>query len=258
MLMVVSPAKMLDFTAGPDSAPLTVPVLREETAILAKAARRLTGPDLKRLMGISDALAKLNRARFQAFDAQSEDGVQAIFAFAGDVYRGLSARTMDRAALRWAADHLRILSGLYGVLRPFDAIQPYRLEMGARLKTRRGHDLYAFWGDRLAKVLDGEVAGHVDPVIVNLASQEYFAAVDRKALNAPVVTCHFNQLRDGEVRPLGFAAKRGRGLMARWIIDNRIDRRDELTGFDSEGYRFHPASSNEIELVFVRDPASSA
>ena len=253
MLMVISPAKMLDFSAAPEGAPLTAPVFAEDTAILAKAARRLTGPDLKRLMGISDALAKLNRERFQAFDPAAEDGLQAVFAFNGDVYRGLSARTLDRPALRWTGDHLRILSGLYGVLRPFDGIQPYRLEMGSRLKTRRGPDLYSFWGPRLAAMLDEEAAGHADPVIVNLASQEYFAAVDRKALKTPVVTCHFNQLRDGKVHALGFGAKRGRGLMARYVIDHRIDRRDGLRAFDSEGYRLHEEASTESDLVFVRE-----
>lgn len=253
MLMVVSPAKLLDFSAAPDGAPLTAAVYPDDTAILAKAARRLTVPDLRRLMGLSDALAKLNRARFQAFDSASEDGLQAVFAFNGDVYRGLTARSLDRAALRWTGDHLRILSGLYGVLRPFDAIQPYRLEMGSRLKTRRGADLYAFWGSRLATMLDEDVAGHADPTIVNLASQEYFAAVDRQALRAPVVTCHFSQLRDGKVHSLGFAAKRGRGLMARYVIDNRLEGREGLEGFDSDGYRLHPESSNETDLVFVRE-----
>ena len=253
MLMVISPAKALDFSAAPDGAPLTAPVFGDDTAVLAKAARRLTAPDLRRLMGISDALAKLNRARFQAFDSASEDGLQAVFAFNGDVYRGLEARNLDRAALRWTGDHLRILSGLYGVLRPFDAIQPYRLEMGSRLKTRRGADLYAFWGARLAESLDAEVAGHADPVIVNLASKEYFAAVDGKTLSAPVVTCHFDQFRDGKFHALGFGAKRGRGLMARYVIDNRIEAREGLKGFDSEGYRYYPETSTETDLVFVRD-----
>jgi cytoplasmic iron level regulating protein YaaA (DUF328/UPF0246 family) len=254
MLMVISPAKMLDFTAGPDGAPLTTAVFKDDTEILAKAARRLTSPDLRRLMGISEPLAKLNRARFQAFDPATEDGLQAVFAFNGDVYRGLAARTLDRAALRWTGDHLRILSGLYGVLRPFDAIQPYRLEMGSRLKTRRGADLYAFWGARVAEALDAEVAGHRDPLIVNLASQEYFAAVDRKALRAPVVTCHFSQLReDGRPHALGFAAKRARGLMARYIIDNRLFRREALEAFDVEGYRLDAATATATDLTFVRD-----
>ena len=253
MLSVISPAKMLEFSVGPSGAPLSMPIFPDDTTILAKAARRLTAPDLRRLMGISDPLAKLNRARFQAFDPVSEDRLQAVFAFNGDVYRGLAARTLDVAGLRWAGDHLRILSGLYGVLRPFDAIQPYRLEMGSRLKTRRGADLYAFWGGALAKALDETVSGHADPVIVNLASQEDFAAVDRKTLTAPVVTCHFNSLRDGRMHALGFAAKRARGLMARYIIDNRIEERNALKGFDSEGYRFNAETATETDLTFVRE-----
>ena len=257
MLLVVSPAKAMDFTEGPQGAPLTAPLFREDTEVLSKATRRLTGPDLRRLMRISDALAKLNRARFQAFDPASEEGLQAAFCFNGDVYRGLSARTLDKAGLRWAGDHLRILSGLYGLLRPFDAIQPYRLEMGSRLKTRRGKDLYAFWGSRIADQLDADLAGHADPSIINLASHEYFAAVDRAALKATVVTCHFNQLREGRMHALGFAAKRARGLMARYAIDHRIEARDGLKGFDYEGYRHHPDSSTETEWVFVREAPDS-
>jgi cytoplasmic iron level regulating protein YaaA (DUF328/UPF0246 family) len=176
-----------------------------------------------------------------------------VFAFNGDVYRGLEARTLDRSGLRWAGDHLRILSGLYGLLRPFDAIQPYRLEMGSRMKTRRGADLYAFWGTRLAEALDAEVTGHGDRLIVNLASQEYFAAVDRTVLRAPVVTCHFGQMRDGQPHALGFAAKRARGLMARYVIDHRIASREGLEGFDAKGYRLDAASATETDLTFVRD-----
>ena len=137
------------------------------------------------------------------------------------------------------------------MLRPFDAIQPYRLEMGSRLKTRRGADLYAFWGPRLAKSLDADLARHRDPVIVNLASQEYFKAVDRKALKAPVITCHFSQLHNGALHPLGYAAKHARGLMARYVIDNRIEERDGLKRFDSEGFRLH--SDTEADLTFVRE-----
>ncbi|WP_395672753.1 YaaA family protein, partial [Phenylobacterium sp.] len=146
MLVVLSPAKALDFSAGPDFAPLTAPELAQDTAELAKTTRVLKVADLRRLMSLSESLAKLNRERFQAFDPASEDGLQAAFAFNGDVYAGLQARTLDRKALTWAQDHVRILSGLYGLLRPMDAIQPYRLEMGARLKTKRGASLYEFWG----------------------------------------------------------------------------------------------------------------
>src|SRR5215217_2637391 len=154
MLIVLSPAKALDFTGAPVQTALTTPELADQTAELAKTTKRLTVRDLKGLMSLSDSLAKLNRERFQAFDAASEEGLQAAFAFNGDVYTGLKARELDRKALGWAQDHVRILSGLYGVLRPLDAIQPYRLEMGVQLKTRRGKSLYDFWGPRISEALD--------------------------------------------------------------------------------------------------------
>lgn len=179
MLIVLSPAKRLDFTEVAD-APATARRFTEETASLAVTTRRLTKADLRRLMSISDTLAELNRERFKAFDAESEDGVQAAFAFAGDVYEGLKARELDGRSLTWAQDRLRILSGFYGLLRPLDRIQPYRLEMGTRLKTRRGSSLYDFWGDRISKQLNIDAEGQADPTLINLASQEYFGVVDAK------------------------------------------------------------------------------
>lgn len=252
MLLVISPAKALNFAAAPASTPLTMPTFKDDTAQLAKVTRRLTGPDLRRLMGISDALARLNRERFAAFDPESEDGVQAVFAFNGDVYTGLKARELNRPALKWAQDHLRILSGLYGLLRPLDAIQPYRLEMGSRLKTRRGPDLYSFWGGRISEALNEAARGHQDPTLVNLASQEYFTAVDRNALSLPVITCHFRERRDGEIRTLSFLAKRARGQMARFAIDRRIERVEDLRAFDTDGYGFAADLSTETEWVFLR------
>jgi cytoplasmic iron level regulating protein YaaA (DUF328/UPF0246 family) len=252
MLIVLSPAKSLDFTAGRERAPLTTPELPEHTAELAKAAKRLTVRDLKRLMSLSDDLAKLNRERFQAFDPDSEEGVQAVFAFNGDVYLGLRARELDRKALAWAQDRVRILSGLYGVLRPLDAIQPYRLEMGTRLKTKRGQTLYDFWGARISEALTEAARGHKDRTLVNCASQEYFGAVDRAALKLPVLTCKFLEEKDGERRIVSFYAKRARGLMARYAIDHRIERASDLRAFDSDGYRLAPELSSEEELTFVR------
>ena len=252
MLILLSPAKALDFTSAPVQTALSTPELADQTAELAKTTRRLTVLDLKRLMSLSDALAKLNRERFQAFDAASEDGVQAAFAFNGDVYLGLRARELDRKALAFAQDHVRILSGLYGVLRPLDAIQPYRLEMGTRLKTRRGQSLYDFWGPRVAEALDRAVDSHQDKTIVNCASGEYFGAVDRKALKAPVVACRFLEEKDGEARILSFFAKRARGLIARYAIDHRIERGADLKAFDAEGYRFQPHLSSNDEWTFLR------
>ena len=252
MLIVLSPAKALDFTAGPPNAPLTSPEMPDQTAELAKVAKKLRASDLKRMMELSDSLAKLNRERFQAFDPDSEEGLQAAFAFNGDVYLGLKARELEKKALSWAQDHVRILSGLYGVLRPLDAIQPYRLEMGVRIKTKRGGSLYDFWGPRISQALDTAVAGHKQPLIVNCASQEYFGAVDRKALKAPVLSCRFLEEQDGEARVISFFAKRARGAMARFAIDNRIERAEYLKAFDRDGYRFVASASTDEEFVFAR------
>ena len=251
MLMVLSPAKNLSFEGAPQ-APLTTPELKADIAELDFTTRKLRKADLKRLMDISDALADLNRARFQAFDPACEDGVQAAFAFNGDVYQGLKARTLDKASLAWAQDHLRILSGLYGVLRPLDAIQPYRLEMGVRLKTKRGADLYKFWKMPVAAQLNAQAKTLSDPTLVNLASQEYFGAVDVAALAAPVVNCHFKEEKDGDLRVLSFYAKRARGLMARYAIDRRIEQPEGLKAFDTDGYRFQPGLSGNSDWVFAR------
>lgn len=255
MLLVLSPAKTLDFTPAPAELPTSAPQMRADTAALAAATRRLKAADLKRLMGVSDRLAELNAARFKAFDPKAEaGGVPAALAFAGDVYDGLSARTLGVADLEWAQARVRILSGLYGLLRPLDRIQPYRLEMGTRLATRRGASLYAFWGDRLAKALNAAAAGHPDSTLVNLASQEYFAAVARKALKLPVVTCHFRQERDGELRNISFFAKTARGLMTRYAVDRRLEHPEALKDFDVAGYRFRAELSGSANWVFVRTP----
>ena len=252
MLIVLSPAKALNFAAAPESAPLTAPQLADQTAELTKTTKKLRAADLKRMMDLSDALATLNRERFQAFDPESDDGLQAAFAFNGDVYLGLKARELDKKALAWAQERVRILSGLYGVLRPLDAIQPYRLEMGVRIKTRRGQSLYDFWGHRISAALDEAAHGHKDRTVVNCASGEYFGAVDRAALKLPVVSCRFVEEKDGEARVISFFAKRARGAMARYAIDNRIDKAADLKAFDVDGYRFQPHLSSDEELTFAR------
>ncbi|WP_332660211.1 peroxide stress protein YaaA [Brevundimonas sp.] len=252
MLIVLSPAKRLDFTEARPDLPASERRFQDDTANLSRTARARTVSELRQLMSISDDLARLNRERFQAFDPDSTDGVQAAFAFAGDVYEGLKARELDQASLGWAQDHLRILSGFYGLLRPLDRIQPYRLEMGTRLKTRRGSSLYDFWGDRLSKQLNADAEGQADPTLVNLASQEYFGAVDAKALKLPVVTPHFRESRDGESRIISFFAKKARGGMARFAIDERIERAQDLKAFDRDGYCFDKAASNDTEWIFTR------
>ncbi len=253
MLIVLSPAKKLNFAPAPVAAPLTMPELTADTAELARTTRRLKRTDLKRLMSISDALAELNYQRFQAFDPESEDGMQAVLAFDGDVYTGLNARTLDKKALAWAQDHVRILSGLYGLLRPLDAIQPYRLEMGARLKTRRGASLYDFWRKPIPEALNRAAEGQTDPTLINLASQEYFGSVQTEALGVPHLTCHFKEVRPGEApRALMLYAKTARGLMARFAIDHRIDRAEGLKAFDTGGYGFNAALSSPTDWVFTR------
>lgn len=256
MLLVISPAKSLDFTPAAPGIPATAPTMSADIEQLAKVTRKLKARDLKSLMSISDNLALLNYERFQAFDPHGEDGVQAALAFNGDVYAGLKARTLDKSALNWAQDHLRILSGLYGVLRPLDVIQPYRLEMGTRLKTRRGESLYDFWGPRIAEQLNLAAEGHPDPTLINLASQEYFGSVRQDALRIPLVTCQFKELQDGEARTLSFFAKRARGMMARYVIDRRLDRPEGLKAFSEGGYSFDARRSNDREWVFVRPAVS--
>ncbi len=249
--MVISPAKSLDFTPL-EGAPATSRRFVSDTASLARVTRRLKRADLARLMDISDDLADLNFKRFKAFDAKSEDGVQAAFAFNGEVYAGLQARTLDPVGLDYAQDRLRILSGFYGLLRPLDRIQPYRLEMGTGLTNKRGDNLYAFWGPRIAKALNEEGRGLADPTLVNLASQEYFRAVDRKALKLDLVTCHFKEEQGNQLRILGVVAKKARGLMARWAIDNAVERAEQLKDFDKAGYAFRSDLSTPTDWVFAR------
>lgn len=254
MLVVLSPAKNLDFeTPFPDIAG-TRPVFQKDAAALAETARTLSAARISKLMGVSTKLAELNRARFAAWRADGK-GVTtkpAVFAFHGDVYLGLDAKTLDTDDLVWAQDRLRILSGLYGVLRPFDLIQPYRLEMGLRLANPGGATLYEFWGDRLARELGKAAGAHEDRSVVNLASEEYSSAVDRSALKAPVIDVAFREEKDGRLRTLQFFAKRARGMMARWIIRNRVDTAKSLGDFDEAGYRLRQDLSAADRLVFVR------
>ena len=255
MLILLSPAKAMNFAPPPVTAPLTRPGLEADTAQLATAARRLSVAQIRSLMDLSEKLAVLNPERFQAFDPEAEGALQAAFAFNGDVYAGLKARELDPDALAWAQDHVRILSGLYGVLKPLDGIQPYRLEMGSPLRTRRGKTLYAFWGDRLGRALAAELEGRADPVVVNAASQEYASAVDRKALGARVVDVRFEEEKDGRSKIISFFAKRAR---ARFAIDNRIERADDLRAFDRDGYRFQAGESSADLWVFSRPQPAPA
>ena len=254
VLTLLSPAKKLNFDPATTSLDATKPRLQSDITELAKVAKKLTAGDLKKLMHISDNLAELNAERFQAFnlEGQSNSAKPAGLAFDGDVYWGLEAKTLSDDDLSYAQDHVRILSGLYGVLRPMDAIQPYRLEMGTKLKTGRGKSLYDFWGPTIAESLKDDLSGHDDPSIMNLASNEYFKSVDTSRLDTRILNAKFLNVKDGKVRNLMYYAKYGRGLMARWIIQERVDRADGLKDFNLEGYKYDAKASEDNLLVFSR------
>jgi cytoplasmic iron level regulating protein YaaA (DUF328/UPF0246 family) len=257
MLLLLSPAKTLDYDTPtpPELAALqTSPVFSRQAAELICVLRRCSPREVARLMDLSDALAQLNVARYATWSprATARNSKPAVLAFAGDVYDGLDAATLSAADLQWAQQQVAILSGLYGLLRPLDRLQPYRLEMGTRLLTPQGRDLYTFWGDTLARRLDVMLRGHAERVIVNLASQEYFRAVDRDALRAPVVDCVFEDWSAGRWRIVSFFAKRARGAMARHVISRRIESVAGLRSFDAHGYAFDAAASSPPRLVFRR------
>ncbi len=253
MLVVISPAKRLDWSEVDGLTP-THPAFQDDAIKLAKAAGRLSKPQLQKLMDISPDLAKLNKERFAAFSPEPDADTTrpAARAFAGDTYAGLEAKTLDADTLLWAQDHLRILSGLYGLLRPLDAIQPYRLEMGSRLKTRKGPDLYRYWGDRIARALQAQAAATGAGALVNCASQEYFGAVDVAALDLPVVTPVFMEEKPGGPKIVSFFAKKARGAMARYIVERRLRDPDDLLAFDAGGYAHAPDLSAPDRPVFLR------
>jgi cytoplasmic iron level regulating protein YaaA (DUF328/UPF0246 family) len=254
MLVVISPAKRLDWAER--EVPTTAPDFQEDAVRLVKTARNLTLGDIKSLMSLSDDLAKLNRDRFKAFEeAPSADLTRpAALAFAGDTYQGLEAGSLDADELAFAQEHLRILSGLYGVLRPLDAIQPYRLEMGSRLKTRRGKNLYEYWGSDLSSALNAQAEVTGSDVLVNCASQEYFGAVDLKALKLRVITPQFMEDKGDGKGPkiVSFFAKKARGAMARFVMQNRIVETEGLFDFDTGGYVYTPSLSKPDVPVFLR------
>lgn len=248
MLAVISPAKKMNFDPV-DGIDETFPAFQKDANVLADVARELSVSDLRNMMKISEDLATLNRERFQAFTAKSgkRNSKQAAFAFAGDTYQGLLAEELSREDLEYAQDNLRILSGLYGVLRPLDRIQPYRLEMGRKLKTDNGTTLYNYWGDRIGAALDKAANG----VIVNLASNEYFKAAGKNMASRVIVPA-FKEEREDGLKMIGFFAKKARGAMARFIIQNRIQDVEGLKSFDTDGYKFRADLSKENDWVFSR------
>lgn len=254
MLILISPAKTLDYQSPLATERYTQPALLEHSQQLIKTARTLSAPQIKKLMGISDKLADLNATRFHDWqpDFTPENARQALLAFKGDVYTGLQAETFSDADFDFAQKHLRMLSGLYGVLRPLDLMQPYRLEMGIRFENERGKDLYQFWGDIITDTLNEALAQQGDEIVVNLASDEYFRAVRPKKLNARIIKPVFLDEKNGTFKVISFYAKKARGLMSRYIIEQRLTKPEQLTGFNHEGYFFDEAASAPDELVFKR------
>ncbi|MFZ1470341.1 MAG: peroxide stress protein YaaA [Paracoccaceae bacterium] len=256
MLCVISPAKRLNETPRvlEDGQDLTQPTFAGEAWQLVQAARALSVSDLRGLMRLSEQLAQLNHNRFAAYRRSPAPAVTfpAIHCFAGDTYAGLEAATMGPDALRWADGHLRILSGLYGLLKPMDAIQPYRLEMGSRLANPRGADLYAFWGDRIAKALNAQGAAVGAQFLLNCASIEYFTAAQRKTLKLQVISPIFLEEKAEEAKIISFFAKKARGAMARYLCENHLTDPTDLQGFDAGGYAYRPDLSAPDRPVFSR------
>jgi cytoplasmic iron level regulating protein YaaA (DUF328/UPF0246 family) len=249
MIALLSPAKTLDFERALPPLDITAPHFAEEAHVLARSAANLTQKRLSELMHISPRLAKLNADRFRDFAELPQR--QALFAFAGDVYTGFEAHTLDEAGVAFAQDHVRMLSGLYGLLRPLDAIRPYRLEMGTRWAPRR-KSLTDWWGDRIAAVLRDQVAEEGSGAVLNLASQEYFAAVKGKLAGLRVIEVEFREPGPDGPRFVSFNAKRARGMMARWLCEHHITDVDAMRGFDSDGYRFDASESDADRWRFTR------
>ncbi|WP_027671953.1 peroxide stress protein YaaA [Rheinheimera baltica] len=254
MLLLVSPAKDLDFEPLTKTLPFTQPQMLEPIQQLAEVCKLLTPADLSSLMHISDKLAGLNAARFAQWQLPftEQNAKAALFAFNGDVYQGLDAASLTDDDIHFSQQHLRILSGLYGVLRPLDLMQPYRLEMGTKLANPAGKDLYAFWQGRITACLNEQLSNIASDVVVNLASQEYFKAVKTKQLNARLITPVFKDYKNGQYKIISFFAKKARGLMARYIIQQRLSKPEQLKAFDLAGYAYSAEQSTANELVFLR------
>lgn len=253
MIVLLSPAKSLDFTPSQFKAH-TTPRMLDDSALLVDMMRKKSAKTIGSLMSISDKLAALNKERFQQYatDFSRENAKEAILAFKGDVYVGLDNDTLTGSDLAWAQTHVRILSGLYGVLRPRDLIQPYRLEMGTRLKNPRGKNLYAFWGDQITELINADTRRSGSNIILNLASKEYFSAVKPGLLKGDLYSANFLERRNGEYKFISFTAKKARGWLCRYIIDQRINDPEAVKDFRGEGFKFMKSLSSEREFVFAR------
>jgi len=254
MLFLLSPAKKLDYDSALPTKLHTQPLFVKDAQKLIGVLKTKSEADIASLMDLSPALSKLNAQRYAAWKPvfNESNSRQAVLAFNGDVYEGLEASSLSESQLKWAQDHVAILSGLYGVLRPLDLMQPYRLEMGTALANPGGKNLYEFWSDKITPYLNERLAADKDPIIVNLASEEYFKSVNSKTLNARVIQCVFQDGKNGAWKVISFHAKRARGLMARFAIQHKITKPQALQQFDLEGYAFAPDVSTEDKLVFRR------
>ncbi|MFS1523668.1 peroxide stress protein YaaA [Microbulbifer sp. 2304DJ12-6] len=255
MLIVISPAKSLDYESDIPTLKTTQPDFLAESAALVKTLRTLSPQQISSLMKISDKLGTLNYDRFQTWKRPFTDrnARPALLAFKGDVYTGLEAESLGRRDFAYAQKHLRMLSGLYGLLRPLDLMQPYRLEMGTRFENARGKNLYEFWGDRITLALNQQMHSLKSRELVNLASNEYFKSVQSGALDAEVITPHFKDLKNGQYKMISFFAKKARGMMSRWAIDQRVKKAQTLKDFTMAGYRYSPEMSGQRDWVFTRD-----
>ena len=254
MLALISPAKKLNYDFEPWLNNHSQPDFLPDTEKLVTTARRLSRSKLAQTMNLSDSLAELNWQRFQSFETpfDLDNARQAALVFNGDTYIGLDAHSLDADDLDFAQSHLRILSGLYGLLRPLDLIQPYRLEMGARFKPARRNDLYDFWDGRLTDAVNEATSGHQERTVVNLASNEYFKAIKPGKLDGNLLTMAFKEVKDGQARMIGTFAKQARGMMARYMIQNRIEKAEDLKGFNTAGYKFQAKMSDDKTWTFTR------
>lgn len=255
MLTVISPAKTLDYDTPPVTQRYTQPQYLDDSQELIVQLRELSPAQISELMHLSDKLAGLNAARFGSWTPAftPDNAKQALLAFKGDVYTGLDAESLSEDDFSYAQEHLRMLSGLYGLLRPLDLMQPYRLEMGTKLANARGKDLYAFWGTRISEWLNQALAEQGDDVLLNLASNEYFSAVKRNALKARVINTEFRDWKNGQYKIISFYAKKARGMMSRFVIQERINDPEQLKQFDVQGYYYSAEQSKPDNLVFLRD-----
>lgn len=253
MILLISPAKSLDFSTT-NVQQHSTPRMLADSKVLIDNLKQKSSPDLQKLMKVSEKIATLNVERYQSFSTPFDltNAKQAVLAFQGDVYKGMEANTFSEADLAFAQQHLRILSGLYGLLKPLDLIQPYRLEMGTRLQNDKGKNLYEFWDTKITETLNNDLVAQGDNIVINLASKEYFKSIKKKSLAADLYHIEFKDEKNGQFKIISFYAKKARGMMANYVIKNKIKNPEDLKGFDYEGYYFNNEFSSEREFIFTR------